>query len=201
MSLIIQAARQKFDAASSFNFNRDERKFLNRKNSATAINRSDLMSEITLAELNSNNNNTARNKRYNSQDSIRNKNLYTNLSDSARRLATANGCDVNDNKIKNNNAQASECDADKVARKTTTMSATNGETGGRGGKKSLSTSICTKLIKLMFSNVGLVLVVFLYSTFGALMFQLLEQHEELRLCEGYRQILFLSHFLIQFTLF
>ena len=41
-----------------------------------------------------------------------------------------------------------------------------------------------KLIKLMFSNIGLIMGVFLYSTLGALMFQLLERHEELRLCEG-----------------
>lgn len=41
-----------------------------------------------------------------------------------------------------------------------------------------------KLIKLMFSNIGLIMGVFIYSTLGALMFQLLERHEELRLCEG-----------------
>lgn len=54
----------------------------------------------------------------------------------------------------------------------------------RRSKKSKGLICCTRIIKLMFSNVGLVLVVFLYSTVGALMFQLLEQHEELRLCEG-----------------
>jgi hypothetical protein len=46
-----------------------------------------------------------------------------------------------------------------------------------------SITCCTRIIKLMFSNVGLVLAVFIYSTAGALMFKLLEQHEELRLCE------------------
>ena len=40
-----------------------------------------------------------------------------------------------------------------------------------------------KLFKLCFSTIGLVLVVFAYSFLGALMFQLLEQHEELRMCE------------------
>ncbi len=41
-----------------------------------------------------------------------------------------------------------------------------------------------QLVKLMSSTIGLVFVVFLYAFLGALMFQLLEQHEELRLCEG-----------------
>lgn len=50
--------------------------------------------------------------------------------------------------------------------------------------RSYSYRIFTKLIKMAFSTVGLIGVVFLYSTLGALMFQLLEQHEELRLCEG-----------------
>lgn len=54
----------------------------------------------------------------------------------------------------------------------------------RATKKSQSSLFCNQIVKLLFSNVGLVLVVFLYSTFGALMFQLLEQHEEFRLCEG-----------------
>jgi hypothetical protein len=40
-----------------------------------------------------------------------------------------------------------------------------------------------RMMKLMFSTLGLVLVVFLYSILGALMFQILEQHEELRMCE------------------
>ena len=47
-----------------------------------------------------------------------------------------------------------------------------------------SIKIITAIIKLAFSNIGLIAVVFIYSTVGALMFQLLEQHEELRLCEG-----------------
>ena len=40
-----------------------------------------------------------------------------------------------------------------------------------------------RFMKLMFSSIGLVLVVALYAVFGALMFQLLEYHEELRICE------------------
>ena len=43
---------------------------------------------------------------------------------------------------------------------------------------------CKLLIKFMFSNVGLIIGLFSYSSIGALMFQLLEQHEELRICEG-----------------
>jgi hypothetical protein len=43
---------------------------------------------------------------------------------------------------------------------------------------------CKLLIKFMFSNVGLIIGLFSYTSIGALMFQLLEQHEELRICEG-----------------
>lgn len=57
-------------------------------------------------------------------------------------------------------------------------------------KKPYWLRICTKLIRLAFSNVGLIAVVFIYSTVGALMFQLLEQHEELRLCEGNSSFIF-----------
>jgi hypothetical protein len=51
-------------------------------------------------------------------------------------------------------------------------------------KKSKIFLFCAKVIKIMFSSIGLVGLVFIYSTVGALMFQILEQHEELRLCEG-----------------
>lgn len=51
-------------------------------------------------------------------------------------------------------------------------------------KKSKIFIFCAKVIKIMFSSIGLVGLVFIYSTVGALMFQILEQHEELRLCEG-----------------
>jgi hypothetical protein len=51
-------------------------------------------------------------------------------------------------------------------------------------KKSKIFILCAKAIKVMFSSIGLVGLVFIYSTVGALMFQILEQHEELRLCEG-----------------
>lgn len=50
--------------------------------------------------------------------------------------------------------------------------------------KPKSVRVCTQIFKYTFSSVGLILVVFLYSFLGALMFQVLEQHEELRLCEG-----------------
>ena len=48
-------------------------------------------------------------------------------------------------------------------------------------KKKLS--LFKLIMKFTFSNFGLVLVVCIYATVGALVFQLLEQHEELRLCE------------------
>lgn len=54
---------------------------------------------------------------------------------------------------------------------------------GAAVRKRPKTKWYITIIKLMFSTIGLVLVVFLYSVLGALMFQLLEQHEELRLCE------------------
>lgn len=44
-------------------------------------------------------------------------------------------------------------------------------------------SVFRGLLKLMFSNIGLVLIVCLYSCLGAFMFKLLEQHAELQLCE------------------
>jgi hypothetical protein len=44
-------------------------------------------------------------------------------------------------------------------------------------------SLFKLMMKFTFSNFGLVLVVCIYACLGALMFQLLEQHEELRMCE------------------
>jgi hypothetical protein len=51
-------------------------------------------------------------------------------------------------------------------------------------KKRKIFKLCVSHFKSFFSNVGLVLLVFFYSTLGALMFQLLEQHEEIKICEG-----------------
>ena len=50
-------------------------------------------------------------------------------------------------------------------------------------EKSNKESLLKLTMKLTFSNFGLVLTVVIYACLGALMFQLLEQHEELRLCE------------------
>lgn len=47
----------------------------------------------------------------------------------------------------------------------------------------MRTPLYKLLTKFAFSNFGLVLVICLYASLGALMFQLLEQHEELRMCE------------------
>ena len=40
------------------------------------------------------------------------------------------------------------------------------------------------LKRLLITNICLIFAVIIYSSLGALMFQLLEQHEELRRCEG-----------------
>jgi len=45
-------------------------------------------------------------------------------------------------------------------------------------------SLIKTIMRLTFSNVGLVTIVVIYTCLGALMFRLLEQHEELRLCEA-----------------
>ena len=44
-------------------------------------------------------------------------------------------------------------------------------------------SVFRLMMKLTFSNFGLVLIICMYACLGALMFRLLEQHEELRRCE------------------
>jgi hypothetical protein len=57
----------------------------------------------------------------------------------------------------------------------------NGEGGGSGKPR---VAWYMQIMKLLGSTFGLVFAVFVYSLLGAFMFQLLEQHEELRLCEG-----------------
>jgi hypothetical protein len=44
-------------------------------------------------------------------------------------------------------------------------------------------SVFRLMMKLTFSNFGLVLIICMYACLGAMMFRLLEQHEELRRCE------------------
>jgi hypothetical protein len=60
----------------------------------------------------------------------------------------------------------------------------NSKTDTSKKKVNQKAKYCKLLIKFMFSNVGLIIGLFSYSSIGALMFQLLEQHEELRICEG-----------------
>lgn len=71
----------------------------------------------------------------------------------------------------------------------------NNKTTASNKKVNQKARYCKLLIKFMFSNVGLIIGLFSYSSIGALMFQLLEQHEELRICEGILLSLHLSHFL------
>lgn len=50
-------------------------------------------------------------------------------------------------------------------------------------KSSRSIKSFKNIIKILFSNITFVIAVILYSSIGAFVFQILEQHEEIRLCE------------------
>ena len=73
----------------------------------------------------------------------------------------------------NNNAQTIE-----------TITATTSRKSVEASKQVKQAKCYKNVLKYMFSNVGLIIVLFSYTSVGALMFQLLEQHEEMRLCEG-----------------
>lgn len=49
--------------------------------------------------------------------------------------------------------------------------------------KKQNKSFCKRILKFLFSHIGLVGMVILYSVAGGFLFELLEQHEEKRLCE------------------
>lgn len=51
-------------------------------------------------------------------------------------------------------------------------------------KRSNSKTKVATIFKTLLSNIAFVTAVILYSSIGAFVFQILEQHEEIRLCEG-----------------
>lgn len=54
----------------------------------------------------------------------------------------------------------------------------NNAKGGSRGK-----NFCKKISKFLFSHIGLVVIVIVYAVLGGFLFELLEQHKEIELCE------------------
>ncbi len=98
--------------------------------------------------------------------------------------------------IKMNTYLDVDCELERASLKHSETSHAQNRDGKRSGepfsyssknlfkKKTSCLFYFAKLTKVMFSSVGLVALVFVYSTVGAFMFQILEQHEEIRMCEG-----------------
>lgn len=186
MSLIIAAGRQKVDT-NTFTLNSAERKLFNRKNSE-GKSKSEYISEFNLTEL-SNKRSTAAgagdssSSRIGRESSHNLSNLQTTTGAVTASNTTVTNSNVLNNFNNNNNNNQNGMDENNTTDNINKIELTD-KLNRKKQPKSYTILICTKILKLMFSNVGLILVVFLYSTFGALMFQLLEQHEERRLCEG-----------------
>lgn len=54
---------------------------------------------------------------------------------------------------------------------------------GKNQKDQGKTNCCKRISKFLFSHIGLVVMVVIYSVAGSFLFQLLEQHEEAKMCQ------------------
>lgn len=168
MSLIVQASRK----ANEFAFTQKEQKILNRN--IEALKFSDLSSRLNASSASA-----AVLPTDSSLDTLSaERQQQLRLTDSNTLLSDFNKTTFVSSNLDESIEEQPKQDATEAA-------ATSRSVVHKRPKKPTSFySIVTKLFRLAFSNVGLIAAVFIYSTLGALMFQLLEQHEELRLCEG-----------------
>ena len=45
------------------------------------------------------------------------------------------------------------------------------------------TNFCKRLMKFMFSHIGLILIILIWAVIGGFLFRLLEEHQEIKMCE------------------